>query len=148
MFWITWGGFFLKYCECKASGGNFDRFSLKYISAVGGSDSRCSDLNRPDATSVFYVPNFIPKPPYSPKLVFVLVQCLKERFCVNCFVDTWRETVMDFVCVRPVNVSDCLSRPVSDVTVLLNALVGLKLMQTCVVDRKTINISNQSYMLQ
>lgn len=55
---------------------------------------------------------------------------------------------MDFVCVRPVNVSDCLSRPVSGVTVLLNALVGLKLMQTRVVDRKTINISNQSYMLQ
>lgn len=52
------------------------------------------------------------------------------------------------VCVCVSGVSDCLSRPVSDVTVLLNALVGLKWMQTCVVDRKTINISNQSSMLQ
>lgn len=24
MFWITWGGFFLKYCEYKASGANLD----------------------------------------------------------------------------------------------------------------------------
>lgn len=52
------------------------------------------------------------------------------------------------LCVFGKHVLDRLSQPVPVVSVLLNALVGSKLMQTFAFDRKTINISNQISMLQ
>lgn len=103
-----------------------------------------------DATSVLYDQYFLSCTPKTLfciqpfKLVFVHVQCVKESCSVKQYFIASALTVVErnsglYVC--QVNVYQT-GVTLSAVTVLLNALVGLKWMQTCIIDRNTVNISN------